>query len=62
MTPEQAAFGEKYKRDITPWYRGTRDPDRGLLNHHFNRYSTRFVKSEFATNQGDDLDAKAKAA
>lgn len=47
---------------VADWYMGTCDLDRGSLNHLFRGYSTRFVKREFATDQGDDLDAKAKAA
>jgi hypothetical protein len=41
---------------------GTSDLDRGLLGHLFNGYSSRFVKKEFAGNQGVELDARTKPA
>jgi hypothetical protein len=47
---------------IADWYMGTSDLDRGLLGHLFNGYSTRYVKKEFATDQGRELDARIEPA
>ena len=47
---------------FTDWELGTNYFDRGLSCHLFDGHNTRFVKSEFAMDQGDDLDARAKAA
>jgi hypothetical protein len=47
---------------IADWFFGTSDLDRGLLGHLFNGYSSRFVKKEFAGNQGVELDARTKPA
>ena len=47
---------------VADWYMGTSDPDRGLPGHLFNGYDTRFVKPEFATDPGVELDARAKPA
>ena len=47
---------------IAAWYIRTNDLDRGPSGHLFDGYNTRFVKREFAMDQGDDLDARAKAA
>lgn len=41
---------------------GTSDLDRGLPGHLFNGYDTRYVKPEFKTDQGAELDARAKPA
>ena len=38
---------------------GTSDLDRGLLGHLFNGYSTRYVKKEYAGDQGAELDRRA---
>jgi len=47
---------------VADWYMGSSDLDRGLLGHLFNGYDTRFVKPEFAADQGAELDARAKPA
>ena len=47
---------------VADWSMGSSDLDRGLLGHLFLGYDTRFVKLEFATDQGAELDARAKPA
>jgi hypothetical protein len=41
---------------------GTSDLQRGLLGHLFNGYSTRYVKTEYAGDQGAELDARVAAS
>jgi hypothetical protein len=47
---------------IADWYMGTSDLERGLLGHLFNGYSTRYVKKEYASDQGAELDARVAAS
>jgi hypothetical protein len=51
---------EPLRIPFSDWHIGP--SDLGLTGDFFDDYSTRFVKKEFATDQRDDLDAKAKAA
>jgi hypothetical protein len=47
---------------IADWYMGTSDLKRGLLGHLFNGYSTRHVKTEYASDQGAELDGRMTAS
>jgi len=47
---------------VAGWYMGASDPDRALRGRLFSRYDPRFVKPEFATDPGTELDARAKPA
>ena len=40
---------------IADWYMGTSDLDRGLLGHMFNGYNQRYIKSQFQSEQGDEI-------
>jgi hypothetical protein len=44
---------------VADWYMGTSDLQRGLLGHLFNGYSTRYVKKQYAADQGAELDGRA---
>jgi len=44
---------------VADWYMGTSDLDRGLLGHLFNGYSTRYVKTQFRNDQGQELDSRS---
>jgi len=47
---------------IADWYMGTSDLNRGLLGHLFNGYSTRHVKTEYASDQGAELDGRVTSS
>ena len=41
---------------LADWYMGTSDLDRGLIGHIFNGYNTKYVKGEYLSDQGSELD------